>query len=72
MPVNPDHQFLTPKQAAARIGVTVESLCIWRRRKKGPPFIKRVNRVYYAAPLLEEWYQNGDPIAQDNALVEVE
>ena len=63
MPIYPDNQFLTPKQVAARIGVSANTLCQWRHRKQGPPFIKRVSRVYYAAPLLEDWYRNGDPIA---------
>ena len=67
MPISQDNQFLTPKQVAARIGVATNTLCTWRHRNKGPPFIKRVSRVYYAAPLLEEWYRNGDPIGEPNA-----
>lgn len=47
---------LSPKEAAAVIGVTVSTLCIWRQRKIGPPFYQRTTkRVFYLKPDLEAW-----------------
>ena len=53
-------EFLTPKEVAVKIGVNEETLSVWRRDRKGPPFIRRVGRIYYNAADLDQWYRNGD------------
>ncbi len=59
--------FLAPKQVAERVGVTQVTLCIWRSRNKGPAFIRRGSRIYYAVAEVENWYRNGErPLTFNN------
>lgn len=47
---------LTPKQVADRIGVTVVTLYVWRREKRGPDFYKISNTIYYRPEDIEAWF----------------
>lgn len=38
---------LTPKQAAARLGVAVCTLAYWRKHKRAPSYVKLGGRIYY-------------------------
>lgn len=58
-----DHTaFLTPKQASERLRIAEDTLGQWRKRNKGPPFIRRCNRIYYNEQSLAQWFMNGDPL----------
>lgn len=52
--------LLTPKQLSVRIERTVETLCVWRRRRVGPPFVRRGGRIYYPLQTLVQWEMLGD------------
>jgi predicted site-specific integrase-resolvase len=49
---------LTPKQAAAIIGVSLNTLGNWRRQNLGPPYIRHVHRIYYRQTDIETWEAN--------------
>lgn len=50
-------EYLAPKEAAAIIGVTVSTLCIWRKQKRGPNWRRtETSRIYYPRSELEEWF----------------
>ena len=55
--------ILTPKQAARLLGVSVSTLCVWRKRQIGPVWRVRQlsNRIYYLRIDLEEW-RAADPV----------
>lgn len=40
-------QEYTVETAAIRLGVAVATLNRWRSQGKGPPYIKRVHRIFY-------------------------
>lgn len=46
-------EWLTPKEAAARLRVSINTLRDWRRLKKGPKFYKIGHLVRYRAAELE-------------------
>lgn len=56
----PDQNFLTPKQVAAEVAVTEETLLSWRKKGLGPPFIRRGQRILYPKLAYTEWYEKGD------------
>lgn len=67
---------LTPHQLIARwkvhdLSVTVGTLANWRasRPRKGPPFVKAINKVFYPLAGLESWERENLPpmYANDNA-----
>jgi hypothetical protein len=46
--------LLRPEDAARRLGLTVRTLEMWRRRKRGPRFVRLTARVIrYPLPDLE-------------------
>ncbi len=53
--------MLTSNQAALRIGYTVDTLKRWRRKKKGPPYVRLdgtdQGRVRYPEDKLEQWLE---------------
>ena len=50
--------FLTPKEAAELLKVSVSWLAKARSRGDGPPFIKIGRCVRYSAAALEEWVKS--------------
>lgn len=56
-------EFLTPKQVADLLKVDQTTLCVWRKNKRGPRYIRRASRIYYEVTDLTDWYRNGDKIA---------
>lgn len=49
-------EFLTPKETAAILKVTDDTLRVWRRERKGPPSHRLGHRtVRYSRPQLEAW-----------------
>jgi len=50
--------MLTSNQAALRVGYTVDTLKRWRRKKKGPPYVRiDSQRVRYPQDKLEQWLE---------------
>ena len=49
---------LTPKQAAAELGKTVQTLFRWRQAKKGPPYRIIEGRVQYPTIELRNWLES--------------
>ncbi len=43
------NELLTPAECAAQLGIAKETLCRWRLRGDGPPFIKQGRWVRYRA-----------------------
>ena len=46
---------LTPKELAQVLGIDYGVLTKWRKRGKGPPYIKLGGLVFYPKGALEEW-----------------
>ncbi len=46
---------LTTKQVAALLGVSVTTLLTWRAKKIGPPYYRRVSRIFYLKSEIERW-----------------
>ncbi len=52
-------EMLSSNQTALRVGTTVDTLKRWRRKKKGPPYIRlETQRVRYPEDQLEQWLQD--------------
>ena len=48
--------LLTPRETAKLLGIRWETLCRWRKRNQGPPFIKAGQRyVRYRRADVERW-----------------
>jgi hypothetical protein len=50
-----DNTKLTPKQAATMLGVSRSTLIAWRRLKVGPPYYRRVGRIFYLERDVRDW-----------------
>jgi hypothetical protein len=46
---------LTPKQAATMLGVSRSTLIAWRRLKVGPPYYRKVGRIFYLERDVRDW-----------------
>lgn len=53
--VNEHIETLTSKEVAHLLGVSHITLCIWRGKNVGPPYIRRVGRVFYTRADIDEW-----------------
>ncbi|WP_371679778.1 helix-turn-helix transcriptional regulator [Streptomyces sp. NBC_01276] len=50
--------FLTVAQAAAYLGISPNTLYVWRHRREGPPsFTMGSRRVMYRVAALDEWIE---------------
>jgi transposase len=65
-------QKLSTTQAAKRLGVTVRTLCRWRRDtdengspRKGPAFEKQPGKILYPVDFIEEYEQDITVIPKD-------
>ena len=48
--------LLTPRETAEILGIRHETLCRWRMRDQGPPFIKAGQRfIRYRRSAVEAW-----------------
>lgn len=47
--------LLTAENLAARLGLSRQSLAVWRLNGSGPPFYKAGSRVLYRVCDVEEW-----------------
>lgn len=54
---HPLRKLLNTEQAAAQIGVTVQTMKRWADRGEGPKFIEVNNRRRYPAAALKEWME---------------
>lgn len=52
----PDRGWLTSKEIANFLGLTVETLHDWRKRRTGPPYHRMVGRLYYRKEEFLEWF----------------
>lgn len=52
--ISPDERF-TPRELAAILGVNKDRLVVWRKAKKGPPYVRVVGRIFYPKVAFEEW-----------------
>jgi DNA-binding transcriptional MerR regulator len=46
---------MTPKQVADALGVRVDLLTKWRRKRVGPPYTRLIGRIYYSRADIDEW-----------------
>jgi hypothetical protein len=46
---------LSPKQAAELLRVDADTLYRWRRLRVGPPYYRRVGRIFYLEADLRRW-----------------
>lgn len=46
---------LTPKEAAAQLAVSLDTLMVWRKEKRGPRYIRIEKRVYYPVEFIQEY-----------------
>ena len=53
----PEHTaaFLTVKRTAAYLGISENTLYVWRHRREGPPSFRMSGRVMYRVSVLDEW-----------------
>ena len=49
--------YLAPKQVAARLRISIETLRKWRKNGKGPPWIKPSRAVRYPIEAVRAWEQ---------------
>lgn len=56
-------ELLTPRELAARWGLSVHTLENWRSAKRGPQFIKVGRLVRYRLPAVEQFEQEGQVAA---------
>ena len=47
--------FLTLPQAAVYLGLSSNTLYVWRHRRQGPPSFRMGRRVMYRIAALDEW-----------------
>lgn len=47
--------LLRPEEVASRLGVTVNTLAIWRHYRRGPSFLKIGRQVRYPEELVNEF-----------------
>ena len=52
-------RYLSNEQAADFLGLSPNTLQVWRCTFKGPPFIKRGGRVWYDESDLIAWMERG-------------
>lgn len=58
-PMGEVRSYLGTKEAANRIGVSVKTLALWRKRRYGPEFYKLGrNMVYYNKSDIESWLES--------------
>jgi len=51
--------LLTPKEVTVKLGVSEETLRVWRRKKTGPPVIALSERVFrYRLEDIEGWLED--------------
>lgn len=55
----PEREWLTSKDIAAALGLTVVLLHNWRKRRTGPPYVRMVGRVYYRREEFLKWVMDG-------------
>lgn len=51
----PEIAFLTLDKAAAYLGISPNTLYVWRHRRQGPPGFQMGRRVMYRISALDEW-----------------
>ncbi|MEH0401955.1 helix-turn-helix transcriptional regulator [[Kitasatospora] papulosa] len=51
----PEMAFLTLHKAAAYLGISPNTLYVWRHRRQGPPSFPMGRRVMYRISALDEW-----------------
>lgn len=51
----PETAFLNLTQAAAYLGLSPNTLHVWRHRRQGPPSFRMGHRVMYRITSLNEW-----------------
>ncbi|WP_078900692.1 helix-turn-helix transcriptional regulator [Streptomyces sp. SBT349] len=47
--------FLTVKKAASYLGISENTLYVWRHKRQGPPSFRMGGRVMYRVSVLDEW-----------------
>lgn len=53
----PNKAWLTSKEIADHLGITIDLLHHWRRKRTGPPYHRLVGRVYYQREEFSQWLQ---------------
>lgn len=51
----PEMAFLTLNKAAMYLGISPNTLYVWRHRRQGPPSFRMGRRVMYRISALDEW-----------------
>ncbi|WP_432066565.1 helix-turn-helix transcriptional regulator [Streptomyces sp. C10-9-1] len=57
---NPQHEtaFLTLPKAAEYLGLSPNTLYVWRHRRQGPPSFRMGRRVMYRISALDQWVRD--------------
>jgi len=55
MPTSGATCFLTLPKAANYLGISANTLYVWRHRRQGPPSFRMGGRVMYRISALDEW-----------------
>ena len=51
-------QLMTPEEVSARTGIPLDTLAMWRSRKRRLPYLKLGRCVRYRASTVEQWFQS--------------
>lgn len=62
--------LLTDAQVAQKIGVTVVTLQQWRKRGKGPPYVKEGAWVRYLGDSLDAWLRTRERLTDEQAAMQ--
>lgn len=56
----PQHEpsFLNLQKAAEYLGISANTLYVWRHRRQGPPSFRMGRRVMYRISALDKWVRN--------------
>ncbi|WP_326692370.1 MULTISPECIES: helix-turn-helix domain-containing protein [unclassified Streptomyces] len=63
--------FLNVKRAASYLGISENTLYVWRHRRVGPPSFRMGGRVMYRVTALDEWIaRQEDADSRSNPLLD--
>jgi predicted DNA-binding transcriptional regulator AlpA len=51
-------KLMTPGEVSAETGISLDTLAMWRSRKRRLPYLKLGRCVRYRASTIEQWFQS--------------
>lgn len=52
--------LMRPADLAAQLGITLDTLGLWRAQGRGPAFIRRSRFIWYRTAAVEQWLTDGE------------